>query len=161
MHETPQDLEWLQQQLDSSYERRGRHLADIHTPAARIDARRLVDELQGMQLVVVATVSRDGRPFTGPLDGFFYRGRWHFGTSPLALRAAHLRRNPAVSATHVRGETLVVTAHGRAVELDLSAEQGFREVLVGNYGGVMDDAAYYRLEPDRMLAADMSVHAGG
>ena len=161
MRETPEDLQWLQEQLDATYARAGEHLAGIHTPAARIDAQRLADELPGMQILVVATVSSDARPFTGPVDAFFYRGRWHFGTAATALRARHLRRNPAVSATLVRGEELVVTVHGRASEIVVAEDLGFREVLVEKYGDVMEGAPYFRIDPDRLFAADMSVHTAG
>lgn len=166
MRETDEDLDWLQGILDRTYASAGGHLRDIHTDAARVTARDLVARLDGMQVLVVATVTADGRPLTGPVDGFLYRGRWHFGTSPEAVRARHLARSPAVSATHVRGEELVVTVHGRARLLDLAgSDAGFAEVLRAQYGGDWDDwsggSPYYAIEPDRMYAADMSVHTSG
>jgi uncharacterized pyridoxamine 5'-phosphate oxidase family protein len=68
-----------------------------------------------MRVFVLATASRDGRPLTGPVDTYLVEGRLHFGTAPDAVRARHLASNPAVSATYVEGEGLVVTVHGRAV----------------------------------------------
>jgi hypothetical protein len=161
MHETPADLDTLQDLLDRSYAMGGAHLVDIHTPEARLTATDLVDRLQGMRVLVVATVSSAGRPYTGPVDGFLYRGRWCFGTSATAVRARHLRANPAISATYVEGEGLVVTVHGRARPLDLGgADAGFVEVLRAKYGGDWLDTGnpYYAIEADRMLAADMTVH---
>lgn len=163
MRETEDDLRWLQSLLDRTYEAAGSHLREVHTDAVRVTADDLVQRLTGMQVLVVATVSRDARPFTGPLDGFLYRGRWHFGTSPDAVRARHLARSPHVSATHVRGEALVVTVHGSARRMDLAgADAGFAEVLREKYGGDWDDwgsaSPYFAIEPDRMYAADMSVH---
>lgn len=162
VHETPTDLEWLQRLLDDSYTRAGAHLTGIHTGPVRITAADLVTRMPGMQVFVVATVSADGRPFTGPVDAFLYRGRVHFGTSPDALRARHLRRSPAVSATHVRGEELVVTVHGRAVAHDPASDSGFATMLRDFYGPGWDaahtGAPYFRIDPDRMFAADMSVH---
>lgn len=165
MRETPDELAWLQALLDDSYARGGRHLRAIHTPAARVSAAQVVEELTGMQVFVVATVSADGRPFTGPVDAFLYRGRVCFGTAPDAVRARHLSRSPAVSATHVRGEGLVVTVHGRVRHLDLDgADRGFAEVVEDHYGVPVEDwggpgGAYaWAIEPDRMLAADMTVH---
>ena len=163
MHETPEDLTRLQQLLDRTYAAGGSHLTDIHTPEARLDACEVVDRLVGMNVFVVATVSSDGRPFTGPVDTFLFRGRLHFGTSPLALRARHLAERPAVSATHVRGEELVVTVHGQVRRLDLrGADADFAALTREHYGTGWDewedDPAAWAIEPDRMLAADMSVH---
>lgn len=166
MNETTEDLERLQRLLDDSYGRAGGHLAGIHTERVRVDAKRLVHELQGMQILVLATVSQKGRPFTGPVDAFFHRARWRFGTSPDALRARHLARSPWVSATHVRGEALVVTVHGRARPIDLTADdEAFTDLLRAQYGAEWVEehtgAAYYEIEPERMLAADMSRHLSG
>lgn len=166
MRETEADLTWMQELLDRTYGAAGSHLREIHTDEARVTARDLVERLDGMQVLVVATVTADGRPLTGPVDGFLYRGRWHFGTSPDAFRARHLARSPAISATHVRGEQLVVTAHGRARRADLRGDDaGFAEVLRDQYGADWDDwgsaSPYFVIEPDRMYAADMSVHLAG
>jgi hypothetical protein len=164
VRETPEDLVWLQQLLDRSYAAAGSHLADIHVPRARLDAAELVERLQGMNVFVVATVSSQGRVFTGPVDGLLFRGRVHFGTSPEALRARHLAARPTVSATHVRGEELVVTVHGRARPLDLrGVDADFATLTREHYGTGWDEwdgpPATWAIEPDRLLAADMSVHA--
>ena len=163
MHETPEDLAWLQGLLDRSYATAGSHLTDIHTERARLDAGRVVEHLVGMDVFVVATVSSDARVFTGPVDGFLFGGRVHFGTSPLALRARHLSARPTVSATHVRGEELVVTVHGRARRLDLrGADAGFAALTREHYGTGWDEwegsPAAWAIDPDRMFAADLSVH---
>jgi hypothetical protein len=164
MHETLEDLVWLDELLDRTYAAGGSHLLDIHTPQARLDASQVVGRLVGMNIFVVATVSSDGRVFTGPVDAFLFRGRVHFGTSPGALRARHLAARPTISATHVRGEELVVTVHGRARPLDLrGADADFAALTREHYGTGWDEwegsPASWAIEPDRMLAADMSVHA--
>ncbi len=166
MRETPEDLAWLQEVLDRSYTTAGAHLASIHTGPARVTAEDLVALMQGMQILVVATASADGRPFTGPVDGYLYCGRLCFGTSPDAVRTRHLDRSPAVSATHVRGETLVATVHGRARPLDLvGADAGFVEVAAAHDGpgseAFITANPHWAIEPDRMYAADMSVHTAG
>lgn len=167
-HDTPHhseaDLRWLQGLLDDSHRRAGEHLRGIHTASARVSARDLVERLDGMFVAVVATVSSDGRPFSGPVDAFLHHGRVFFGTSPLALRSRHLRARPAVSVTHVRGESLVLVVHGRARPADLAgADADIAARLRAHYGpewwdDVGDGAAYYVVEPDRVFAADMSVH---
>jgi hypothetical protein len=164
MHETPSDIQHLQALLDASYARAGAHLTAIHTPNARITAEDLVARLDGMQIFVVATTTRDGRPRTGPVDAFLYRGQVRFGTAAHAMRARHLARSPSVSATHVRGEALVVTVHGKARPLDLDgADRDFRDVLATHYGGTYDSeltgSPYFGIEAEWLFAADMSVHA--
>jgi hypothetical protein len=162
----PEDLDRLQVLLDTSYAAAGAHLRAIHTPATRLDAAQLVASYRGMQVLVVATVSADGRPFTGPVDSFLWRGRLHFGTAHDAVRARQLRRSPEVSATHVRGEELVVTVHGRVRELDLAGtDRDFAAVTRAWYGTGWDEwgdpPVAWAIEPVRLFAADMSVHQHG
>ena len=75
-----------------------------------------------MWLLVLATVTR--RPQVGPVDGIFMRGSFHFGSAPDSARARNIGRRPDVSATHLPGEELAVTVHGRAVPVDVGAEEG-------------------------------------
>lgn len=155
------DVAALQALLDRSYDGAGAHLSSIHTDAARLDAAELVTRLRGMQVLVVATASADGRPLSGPVDAFFHRGRWRFGTSADALRHRHLLRRPAVSVTHVRGEGLVVTAHGRAQQVDVAADEAYQEVLRAQYGDDIElfvDSPCWEVVPDRLFAADMTAH---
>lgn len=165
MRETDDDLQRIQALLDASYDRAGAHLRDIHQPRTRVDAARLVAELDGMRVLVLATVTRDGRPLTGPVDGWFYRGRWAFGTSPAAVRAHHIDRRPAVSATYVDGERFVCSVHGAAHRIDVASHDdgGFADVLRGFYGDgwwdEMSSAPYWMIEAERLLAADVSVLA--
>lgn len=162
-HHTADDLRWLQRCLDDSHRRAGEHLAGIHTTSARLDAATLVDRLPGMHVMVVATTSSDGRPFTGPVDAFLHHGRVLFGTSASALRAQHLRARPAVSVTYVEGEGLVLTVHGHARPADLKGQDSdAAERLRAHYGGDWSEwggaSPYYLVEPDRVFAADMRVH---
>jgi hypothetical protein len=161
--ETDAELAALQELLDASYAHAGEHLRAIHTDAARLSAEELASTYAGMQVLVVATVSADGRPLTGPVDSFLFHGTLRFGTSPDAVRARHLRRSPRISATHVRGEALVVTVHGRVRELDLrGADADFAAFTREHYGTGWDEwdgpPAAWAIEPDRLFAADMSVH---
>ena len=165
MQEAAADVARLQALLDEGYAVAGPHLAAVHTPEARLTAGEMVERLQGMQVFVVATVTRDGRPRTGPVDCFLYKGLFRFGTAATSVRARHLARSPAVSATHVRGETLVVTVHGTAELLDLAGRDAdFRHFLADHYGRDHFDEylagePYYRILPERLYAADMSVHS--
>lgn len=163
MRETGDDLARLQATLDRSYESAGAHLKDVVTPARRLSARQLAERLEGMCLLVLATATVDGRPISAPVDGFFYRGEWYFGSSDASLRFRHIRRRPAVSATYLPAEELSVTTHGRAHEIDVRTHDdgGLRDVLSGYYGERYgEDAAavfegpgvaYARIEAERMF----------
>src|SRR5215469_5303573 len=100
MHEHPEDIARLQDVLDRSYAMAGPHLLGIHSPGRRMPAADLVRRLDGMRLLVLATVGSAGQPVTGPVDSVFHRGSFYFGTSQDAVRWRHLKRNRAVSATH-------------------------------------------------------------
>src|SRR6478609_4717746 len=132
VRETPDDLTALQDLLDRSYAAAGAHLLRIHTPDRRLSAAQVAERLDGMCLLALATVTADGRPLVGPVDGIFYRGAFHFGSSPDSVRFRHIRARPQVSATHLPGEELAVTMHGRAVPVDVSAGP-FRQALLDVY----------------------------
>jgi hypothetical protein len=162
VHESPADLAALQDLLDRSYASAGAHLLSIHTPERRLSAGEVAQRLTGMCLLSLATVTADCRPVAGPVDGVFYRGAFHFGSSPDSFRFRHIRARPQVSATHLPGEELAVTVHGRAVPIDVASEQdaGFRrallEIYVPRYGPQWEEfldsgPVYARIDADRMF----------
>jgi general stress protein 26 len=154
--ETAEDLVALQRLLDESWERGGAHLRSIITPERRMTAEEVVELLEGMTLISLATVTRDGRPLVGPVDGFFYRGEYWFSSSPTSLRFRHIRERPHVSATHLPSEAYQVTVHGRASIEGTPAEipEQLRAFLSDFYGDWFDDYSseglYARIEADRM-----------
>jgi pyridoxamine 5'-phosphate oxidase-like protein len=164
VHETPEDLAALQELIDRSYASAGEHLLRIHSPERRLSAEQLAERLQGMCLLSLATVTADGRPIVGPVDGIFYRGAFHFGSSPDSVRFRHIAKRPHVSATHLPGEELAVTVHGRAVPVDTSSG-GFRQavldIYVPRYGeswvdDILDAGSIYaRIDADRMFTFHM------
>jgi hypothetical protein len=168
MQETPDDLARLQDLLDASYASGGAHLLRIHTPERRLDAKGVADRLTGMCLLSLATVTADGRPMVGPVDGVFLRAAFHFGSAPDSMRFRHIAARPQVSATHLPGEELGVTVHGRAVPVDIKAEEGAElrqaliDIYVPRYGPQWVDEfldtgpVYARIEADRMFAFHMS-----
>jgi len=165
MHERPDDLTELQRVIDASYETAGEHLRQIHAPERRLDAAGVAGALTGMCLLVLSTTTRDGRPVTGPVDGVFHRGRFHFGSSPDSIRFRHIRERPEVSVTHLPGEHLAVTVHGTAEIIDVDAPEHaeFRQTLLDiylpRYGDswleVLHGASYARVHPRRMFAFSM------
>lgn len=166
MHESPADAEALQELLDRSYAGAGAHLLSIHTPERRLSAEQVIERLTGMCLLTLATVTADCRPLVGAVDGIFYRGAFHFGSSPESVRFRHIRTRPQVSAAHLPGEELAVTVHGRAVPVDVRADDGagFRrallEVYEPRYGAEWEDfldsgPVYARIDADRMFTFSM------
>lgn len=161
MHETSEDLAALQRVLDESHARAGAHLRGIMQDERRLSAEEVSALLPGVQVLALATVSKECAPVTGGVDGLFFRGAFHFGSSPESVRARHLARNPAVSASHLRGEKLAIVVHGAAEPVDVFADPppAFR----GYLGEVYPDweswypepggAVYWRIAPRRMFAA--------
>jgi hypothetical protein len=162
MYETPADLAALQALIDDSYARAGEHMRRIHTPESRLTAEQVAERLQGMCLLVLTTVTADCRPLGGPVDGIFYRGAFHFGSSPDSVRFRHIAERPHVTATHLPAEELAITVHGRAERVDHKdpANAGFRQavldIYVPRYGAdweqFMDSGPLYaRIEAERMF----------
>ncbi len=170
MHETPDDLAALQHVIDRSYAHAGPHLLRISTPERRLTAEQVAERLTGMSLLALATVTADARPIVGPVDGIFYRGAFHFGSSPDSVRFRHIRARPQVSATHLPGEELAVTVHGRAVPVDVQsvAGAGLRQTLldvyVPRYGPEWEEfldsgparPVYARIDAERMFTFHMA-----
>lgn len=167
MQETPADLAALQEILDRSYAAAGPHLRRIITPERRLTAEQVAERLTGMCLLALATVTADGRPIVGPVDGIFFRGAFHFGSAPDSVRFRHIRARPQVSATHLPGEELAVTVHGRATAVDIHGASGaeFRQTLldiyVPRYGPRWEEEfldsgpVYARIDADRMFTFQM------
>ncbi len=166
MHETAEDLVRLQELLDRSDAGAGEHMHRIITPERRLTAVELSERLTGMSLLTAATVTADGRPLAGAVDGVFFRGAFHFGSAPDSVRMKHLRVRPQVSVTHLPGEQLGVTVHGRAVFLDVKSKEDleFRqtllEVYVPLYGETWElfldsGPVWVRVDADRMFTFHM------
>jgi Pyridoxamine 5'-phosphate oxidase len=135
MLETAEELNSLQQILDRSAAGAGPHLRDIITDDRRLSAAQLCEKLQGMRLLVVATVTADGRPLAGPVDGYLLHGAFYFSSGRNSVRMRHLAARPAVSATHLPGEELAVTVHGRAELFDIGdpSRGELRQAMLDHY----------------------------
>jgi hypothetical protein len=164
MHETAEDLAALQELLDRSYAAAGPHLLRIHTPERRLTAEQVAERLTGMCLLALATVSADVRPLVGPVDGIFFRGAFHFGSSPDSVRFRHIAARPWVSATHLPGEELAVTVHGRAERVGVSSgafRQTLLDIYTPRYGDEWGESfldsgpVYARIDAERMFTFSM------
>jgi len=163
MLETPEELGNLQQLLDRSMAGAGEHLRGIITGERRLSAANLAGRLPGMRLLVVATVTADGRPLAGPVDGYFLHGTFWFSSGRNSVRMRHLAARPAVSATHLPGEELAVTVHGHAELVGLREPAGteLRQAMLDWYvprqGREFEtwldalDAVAARIEPEKIF----------
>ncbi len=145
----------------------GEHLRGIITGERRLSAADLAGRLRGMRLLTAATVTADGRPLAGPVDGYFLHGTFWFSSGRNSVRMRHLAARPAVSATHLPGEELAVTVHGRAELVDMrdpAAAELRRAILdwyVPRQGPEFEswldavDAVAARIEPEKMFTFAM------
>ena len=136
MYETPEELSDLQELLDRSAAGGGPHLSGIISAERRMTAEQLCRRLTGMRLLALATATADGRPLVGPVDGYFLHGAWYFSSARNSVRMRHLRARPAVSATHLPGEELAVTVHGKAELFEMSDPvhgQLLRQAMLDHY----------------------------
>src|SRR5208283_3393898 len=135
MLETPENLARLQSLLDASAEGAGPHLRSILTDDRRLNAIQLCQRLQGMFLLALATVTADGRPLVGPVDGYLIQGSFRFSSGRDSVRMRHLAARPAVSATYLPSEELAVTVHGGAELFEVSdpAHGELRQAMLDHY----------------------------
>jgi uncharacterized pyridoxamine 5'-phosphate oxidase family protein len=166
MRETAEDLAKLQELIDRSHAQAGTHLLRILTLERRMTADEVAERLTGVSLLALATVTADGRPIVGPVDGIFFHGAFHFGSAPDSVRFRHIRERPDVSATHVPREELAVTVHGRAVPIDIGSPEDaeFRQTLLDIYTPRFGDeweeflekgVLYARIDAERMFTFQM------
>jgi hypothetical protein len=157
MKETREEVGELQQLLDAAYERSTAHLQNIITDQRRLTAADVVQVLQGMCTLNLATVTAQGEPRISAVDGHFLHARWVFTTSGTAAKALHLRARPAASISYVDGERIGVFSHGRVEFLTPEHPEfaAIEEHLVNHYGSSPsswgDEIVYCRLQPTWMV----------
>jgi uncharacterized pyridoxamine 5'-phosphate oxidase family protein len=157
MLETEAQIQELQELIDRSFARAGRHLVSIISEDKRLNARQVVEYLQGTKHIAVATVSSRGEPRVSPVDGHFLRGRFYFGTEGGSVRVRHLRRNPAISATHFVGDDVAITIHGQAVLLEKGNPEAdelaelYERVYGSNPYTWGSDIVFVRVDPESII----------
>ncbi|GAA3560198.1 pyridoxamine 5'-phosphate oxidase family protein [Kribbella ginsengisoli] len=157
MKETSEEVAELQRLLEAAYGRSTEHLREIINDERRLTADELVQLLQGMCVLNLATVTAKGEPRISAVDGHFLHARWVFTTSAQAAKARQMRARPAASISYVDGERLGVFSHGQ-VEFLTTDHPDFAEIeahLVAHYGSSpstwADEIAYCRLQPHWMV----------
>jgi hypothetical protein len=144
MYESDDDLRALQELLDASYARSGEHLRSIWGEDSRLDAPGLREELVGVQVLDLGTVTPRGEPRV---------------SADNSARFRNIRANPAVSGAITHGlETFLVIVHGRAIETDPRGPDaaGFadyaREVYDFDWDAMHPTAPYARIDARTLLA---------
>lgn len=157
MLETQSEIDDLDRLLSASRTRASAHLRAIVTDARAPDAAEVIERMRGMQTLAVATVTRAGEPRVSALDGHFLHATWTFGTDHGSAKAAHLRRNSAVSVARIEDQAFGLFAHGVAEPLTPGTPD-FDETLAhwaAHYGSSpleWGDVVMYRLRPSWMVA---------
>lgn len=159
-HETAEDLAALQGLLDESFLAGGDHLKSIHYETNRLTAKETTDQLAGVCILDLATVTPAGAPQVAPVDGLFLRGKFWFSSSPNSVRFRNIRNDPRVSAAHTIGEQFSFLVHGTAREIDPSSNSyAFlrdycREVYGTSYEewGNWGDMPFASIESTKMFA---------
>lgn len=157
MFETETEIQDLQALLDRSMAGAKPHLTSIVSDERRLNAKQVVTYMQGVKHVTLATVTKAGEPFNGPLDGWFIHGHFIVGTAGGSLRVGHLKRNPAVSVCHLDGDNIGVWAHGKAVFLgaDDPLCKEYIDIATKTYGSspyTWGDIAVIKVEPRVLFA---------
>lgn len=155
MHETEDDLAWLQSVIDHSIASAGPYLrSSFRMPTHSMSPGQLVTLLDGILDVALATVTAKGEPRVSPIGALFYRCRFYVPTLAAAARVKQLRRNPAVSLTYYRGVDIAVIVHGRAAFIeppdeDFPALYELQQETSGqNVRGWGENPLYIRVDPD-------------
>jgi hypothetical protein len=141
MYETDAEIDALQELLDRSFTTSSEHLRAIMTEPRRLDARRLIQELDGPCVLNIATVTAHGEPRVSAVDGHFLRGRWYFSTDSSSPKIRQLTARPAISASYTPRDGFGVFGHGRAVRLVADSAE-FAQLVdqwALMYGGSVDD----------------------
>ena len=156
MLETADELQAMQDLLDSSHAQATEHLRDIIDANRTLRAREIADLMTGMRVLSCATVTARGEPRISALDGHFMHGRWTISTSRTSAKGHHLRQRPAVSVACIEGEELAIFTHGR-VEFLAEDHPDFDEVhthWTDHYGSSpmsWGDVALMRVNPTWMV----------
>ena len=156
MFETEAEIARLQELMDRSHAGGTQQLQEILTPEHRLNARQLVRYLQGTKHLALATVTARGEPRVSPVDGVFLWGRFTFGSTADSARMTHLRRRPAVSATHFVGDEVAVTVHGRATLLERGNSEAeaiaaeWKKLYDFSPWDLGDNVILARIEPERL-----------
>lgn len=162
MYETEAELTTLQQLLDRSFAASSEHLLAIMTAPRQLDARRLVNELDGVCVLNIATVTAGGEPRISAVDGHFLHGHWYFSTDGGSAKVRHLTARPAVSAAFTPRDGFGVFCHGYAHRLERATAEfemlaaHWVEAYGVSFDTLSDDIACLRIDPSWLVGFAMT-----
>ena len=161
MYESATDLDNLQSLLDASIEQAGSFLRDaMEIDRRTLSARQIVNLLDGLRTVSLASVTARGEPRVAPITAMFVQGRYYIPTVKSAARSQHLRKRPATSLAEYDGNDHAIIIHGQAALIDSGHPDFTRidemftrlttEIGPGEWGG--GGPVYVRVDPAVMYA---------
>jgi hypothetical protein len=155
------ELQALQDLLDTSFARASEHLCSIMTPERRLSAERLVAELPCPAVLNIATVTARGEPRISAVDGHFLNGHWYFTTAGDSPKAVQLAARPAISAAFTPRDGYGVFCHGHAVALPAGPErtmiaEHFAEVYGQSFEEFGPDISCARIDADWLVGFAMT-----
>jgi general stress protein 26 len=158
VRETAAELKALQDLIDRSHKRIGKHMGAItHPKKYALTAKQVVRLVEGMKTVAVAAPAPNGDPLVAPMDGWFLHGKFYFSTGGDSVRLKGLRKRPRASIAYFEGEKFLINAHGPVVVMFKGhADVGevdavFKEHYGGSAFDWSDGGAYVRLDADRFF----------
>ncbi len=164
MFETVEELALLQQLLDASYAKAGPHASSTIDAARRPSAYEICARMTGMCLLSVASVTADGRPMSGPIDGYLLHGSLWFTSATNGVRMRHFEQRPVVSATYLPGPDFALWMHGTATVLDAADSlcEPVKQAMIDHYLPIQGpsfiewveylNACAVRIDPTTLLA---------
>ena len=160
MHETPEEIEQLQQIIARGIESAGPFLRrSFEMPEHSLSAEELLAVFDGRRTVALATATRAGAPRVAPIGCLLIGGIFYVPTTRTAARYRMIERRPEVSLTAFDGVDLAVIVHGRARTLHdgaplferidmIQRELGHESVRTWGEPG---DGCYLAIEPETIL----------
>ncbi len=162
MYETDAELTGLRELLDRSFAASSPHLRSIMSEPRRLGARRLVDELDDVCVLNLATVTARGEPRVSAVDGHFLHARWYFSTDGGSPKVRQLTARAAVSAAYTPRDGFGVFCHGHARRLERGSAEfvALLEHWVLMYGvsfdTLGDDIACFAIDPTWLVGFAMT-----
>jgi hypothetical protein len=120
MLETSGELARLQSLIEESAQTAGPFLREtFEMPDRTPTAAAIVEYLQGVVDLAMATVTSRGEPRVAPVTALFVHGRFYVPTDRASTRVQQLKANPAISVTHWVSNACAFIVHGRAAILSI------------------------------------------
>ena len=160
MYETPEELDRLQELLDSSADSAGDHMRGIITSERRLNAAELDRAPDRHGATRPRNCDRRWATTRRACRRVPHSREAYFSSARQSVRMRHLSARPAVSASHLPSEALAVTVHGSAEQFEISDPRhpGLRNAMLDHYLPLQGPAFEEWLDSEDILAARIDAH---